>query len=521
MILKVWLLILSQAIYAQDGDLDSSFNSTGIVILNQGGWQSANDVAIQPDNKIVFIGSSSSSGTDRYYLGRIDSIGNLDNATEVAIGSEQNLGKAIAIQPDNKIIIAGASLQTPNSHDIGLMRFNSDFSIDVNFGTNGYQSTNLNGSEWPEAIGLQNDGKFIIAGTRIGSSSYEDIFIARYGIWGNLDNSFGTNGYIIKDVGNEDFAKDLLIQPDDKIVVAGYVHSGFQPIILRYNSDGTADSDFGSNGTVLLSGSCIIEAVALQEDGKIIVAGSETGSNLFSLYRVNSDGSMDTSFGSNGNITTNVGEGGSDVLTDIRIQANGKIIASGHSHTPFPTNYDISIVRYLANGEIDTTFGNNGISLIDIGSNNENDRCYASAIQNDGKLVLVGESNFGTETDFALLRIQVELNRVWHVATTGNNSNSGSSDDPFATIQYGINQTSNGDTVLVYPGTYAENINYNGKNIVVGSLYLTTSDTSYISSTIIDGNQAGSVVTFENGEDTTAVLSGFTIQNYNGVVNAN
>jgi len=83
----------------------------------------------------------------------------------------------------------------------------------------------------------------------------------------------------------------------------------------------------------------------------------------------------------------------------------------------------------------------------------------------------------------------------------------------FSTIQTAINYSSNGDTVLVQPGTYVENINYNGKNIVVGSLYLTTSDTSYISSTIIDGNQSGSVVTLNGGEDSTAVLTGLTITN--------
>ena len=85
------------------------------------------------------------------------------------------------------------------------------------------------------------------------------------------------------------------------------------------------------------------------------------------------------------------------------------------------------------------------------------------------------------------------------------------SDPP--TIQSGIDFASEGDTVLVAGGTYYENINYNGKNIVVGSLFLTTQDTSYISSTIIDGNQSGSVVYFTNGSDSTAVLSGFTIQN--------
>ena len=83
------------------------------------------------------------------------------------------------------------------------------------------------------------------------------------------------------------------------------------------------------------------------------------------------------------------------------------------------------------------------------------------------------------------------------------------SDQP--TIQAGINNAANGDTVLVYPGVYIENINFMGKNIVVGSLFLTTGDTSYISQTVIDGNNNGIVVTFENGENSTAMLCGFSI----------
>ena len=102
---------------------------------------------------------------------------------------------------------------------------------------------------------------------------------------------------------------------------------------------------------------------------------------------------------------------------------------------------------------------------------------------------------------------------VWYVATTGSDDNYGNEETPFATVQRGIDASINSDTVLVLAGTYVENINYNGKNIVVGSLFLSTSDTSYISSTVIDGNQNGTVVSFESGEDNTAVLSGFTIQN--------
>jgi len=103
---------------------------------------------------------------------------------------------------------------------------------------------------------------------------------------------------------------------------------------------------------------------------------------------------------------------------------------------------------------------------------------------------------------------------TWHISTTGSNiTGSGSEQYPFATIQHGIDVSSDTDIVLVQPGTYMENINYNGKNITVGSLYITTQDTAYISQTIIDGNQNGSVVTFESGEDSTAVLTGFTITN--------
>lgn len=106
---------------------------------------------------------------------------------------------------------------------------------------------------------------------------------------------------------------------------------------------------------------------------------------------------------------------------------------------------------------------------------------------------------------------------TWHISTTGSDeTGNGSVANPFATIQHGINATVTSDTVLVQPGTYVENINFNGHNIVLGSHFIITGDTSYISQTVIDGNQNGSVVVFASGEDLTATLCGMTIQNGNG-----
>jgi len=110
-------------------------------------------------------------------------------------------------------------------------------------------------------------------------------------------------------------------------------------------------------------------------------------------------------------------------------------------------------------------------------------------------------------------------NSFIYVSTSGTNNGSiGLQSEPFASIQTAIDYSQDGDTILVQPATYTENINFNGKNIVLGSLFLTTQDTSYISSTIIDGNQNGSVVTFISGEDSTAQLCGFTLKNGNGTI---
>lgn len=143
-------------------------------------------------------------------------------------------------------------------------------------------------------------------------------------------------------------------------------------------------------------------------------------------------------------------------------------------------------------------------------------RAFATVVQLPlGRLWLTGGQAGKTSTTFWadtwLIRSRTS---TWHVATTGSDvTGDGSETRPFATIQHGIDSAGNGDTVLVHPGTYPENIKFEGKNIIVGSLFVTTGDKRYIAQTIIDGHRAGRVVTFEDGEGSTAVLSGLTLTN--------
>ncbi|MCK4694127.1 MAG: DUF1565 domain-containing protein, partial [Candidatus Cloacimonetes bacterium] len=122
------------------------------------------------------------------------------------------------------------------------------------------------------------------------------------------------------------------------------------------------------------------------------------------------------------------------------------------------------------------------------------------------------------KTDYITVYPPAYSGHIWHISPEGSDElgGNGSLEYPFATIQHGISVAENGDTVMVHQGTYPENINYSGKNITVASLFLTTQDTTYISQTIVDGDSSGSVVTFENGEDSTAILTGFTITNGQG-----
>jgi uncharacterized delta-60 repeat protein len=196
--------------------------------------------------------------------------------------------------------------------------------LDPTFGTGGEVTTDFGGSDSAEAVGIQSDGKIVTAGSTF-SGGLQHFVLARYNADGNLDSSFGSGGKVTTDFGGFDAASALVIQPDGRIVAAGRGSGDFA--LARYNADGSLDPTFGSGGKVTtdFGGSDDAFGVALQADGKIVAAGQ--GGSDFGLARYNADGSLDPTFGSGSRVTTDLG-GFEDAIA-VALQNDGKIVITG------------------------------------------------------------------------------------------------------------------------------------------------------------------------------------------------
>ena len=207
------------------------------------------------------------------------------------------------------------------------------------------------------------------------------------------DTGFGTGGKVTTPIGTDsDYAQDVAVQADGKIIVSGYTKVSLFDTdfaLVRYNADGSLDTGFGTGGKVTTAfGTGYDEAysVTVQADGKIIVAGSaNNGSEDFALVRYNADGSLDSGFGTGGKVTTPIGAG-TDTAYDVLVQSDGKIVVAGQASG---TGYDFALARYNADGSLDTGFGTGGTVLTAVSANNDYGRFVA--LQSDGKIVVGGD----------------------------------------------------------------------------------------------------------------------------------
>ncbi len=421
--------------YLSNGVTDVAFGNDGAVITSVGsGYDVAQSIALTQDGRIVAAGNAQYINTNLFALAQYNADGSLDTSfgtdgkvtTQVASGNNNSEGaRSVALQSDGKIVTAGyANVTSPaQGHNFALVRYNPDGSPDPSFGfnSNGIVITHI-AVEQAFAVAIQADGRIVAAGSSGASTNSLDFALIRYTTNGLLDASFGSNGIVTTPVGNSsDEARSMAIQPDGKIVLAGYARissTNTDIAIVRYNENGSLDNTFGAGGKVLTNiGSSNEEANALviQPDGKIVVAGfaGNGASDDFAIIRYNPDGSLDAGFGSGGKVTTSIGIG-SDTIRSINIQPDGKLVAVGSSSNGSELGF--AVARYNSSGTLDATFGIGGV-IVTTAISNGNDEAFASAIDPEGRIIAAGYGVVDGNTDYAVVRYSDNCSTATPVAT--------------------------------------------------------------------------------------------------------
>lgn len=412
--LKTLLLYISlstQAIFLHcvPGVLDTTFGTNGVTTTSVGRIDFITSCTVQPDNKIIVTGASNGF-TQRLVIARYTATGSLDTsfnttgANFLTVGTK-NQAQATTLQADGSILTCGSTFQSKNNALIA--RFTASGPLDTTFNTMGFVTASIGTGSIANSVKVQTDTNIVVAG---GAFVGQAVFaLARFTASGALDGTFGTGGEVFTPIGIQAVINQIALQSDGKIVAAGYAAEiGTTSFcVARYNTNGTLDTGFGSGGivTTIIGSESRAYSVLIQPDNTILVAGYaiESGITKFALVRYNSNGTLDTTFNPTGStpgvVTTAIqykAEANSVIL-----QADNKIIAGGCSFGDQATQF--ALARYTTAGALDSTFGTNGIVLTTIPLVNGEDsesRIKSLVLQSDGKIIATGYSN----TNFALAR---------------------------------------------------------------------------------------------------------------------
>lgn len=413
---------------AQDGSLDTTFDMDGKVVTLFGtNLSSVHDLAVQPDGKIIAGGSvfATTSIYNQFALARYNQDGSLDatfGAGGKAVSDFSDLRlefSAMALQNDGKIVAVGSShtFNTLSYEQFEIMRFNTNGTIDTSFGVNGKVLPITFGDvNNMAAVIIQTDGKIIVGGDTktYGDSANSDFVVMRYLTNGILDPDFGHNGIVITSLQADDVVKAITVQDDGKILLAGSSRAEYDPVlgyyaqdfaVVRYNSNGSLDATFGTDGKFLAQGNEEFDSALLvksQSDGNIIVAGSALPAgapNNFLMMRLLPNGELDSSFGTGGVVIKSLSFGD---VTAMEMQPDGKILLAQYHGTGGTSSADIQLMRFLTTGAPDLTFNDDGMVTTDF--INQNSQAHSIAVQNDGKILIGGGSGNPIHVDFALAR---------------------------------------------------------------------------------------------------------------------
>lgn len=413
-LLSLSILTITTSVFSQV--LDVTFGNGGKVVTPINDSSTANSIAVQNDGKIIIGGNTTIGSRDYFTLVRYNIDGSVDNtfgAGGKVIGNFGGRSKifSISLQQDGKIIAAGRSLADTITYagEFAIVRYKNDGNIDSVFGNNGIARTEMSGpiAEIKKLL-IKPDGKILAAG-RVSLMTFENIpALAQFNIDGSLDSSFGINGKVENYTAKVITISDIALLGDGKIVATGETETGNLASdfsLLRYLPNGTLDGSFGTNGLILTNfnnnSNDVANSLSIQSDSAIVLAGYSYLPSLstFALAKYRTNGTLDSSFGSGGKVTTSINDIYA-IATDLLIKPTGNLTVSGNT---FGTNDgDFAVAEYLFNGQLDSTFGNNGIATTDFAG--FQDQAYASAIQPDGKIILAGQAGENANYSIALAR---------------------------------------------------------------------------------------------------------------------
>lgn len=319
-------------------------------------------------------------------------------ATAPPAGPHDNSADAMAMQTDGKIVVVGRSESenTIGHDDLTVVRFHADGSLDTSFGGDGVVTSVIKNYSQGFSVALQSDGKIVVAGRAWEGAAFNSVVVlVRYNADGSLDGSFGSGGIVTLGSGDEPAeAWAVAIQGDEKVVAVGYWDGARR--IARFNTDGSPDTSFDGDGNALIDlyDMSFKSGVAVQSDGKILVVGNEwvaPSDWASAVVRYNADGSLDTTFDDDGKAVINVGSM-FELATDVVVQANGKVVVVGALWGA--EDRTIVLLRYTSDGSLDASFGDDGV----VTTVPQNPTVWIGSVievaihSGDGKIVVSGES---------------------------------------------------------------------------------------------------------------------------------
>ncbi len=396
------------------GTLDTSFDLDGKMNTAPFGGTDSKMV-MQPDGKFVIVGGTFTDFIAARFNndGSPDtSFGNLGRVTlDISGGVFQERARSVAIQPDGKIVIAGEGTNgSTNNFALALIRLNADGSLDNSFSGDGkVLETNVLGRAF--AVALQPDGKILAAGDipldAQGTGISGEMFVTRLHADGTVDTSFGIAGSRIQRMpSGTGLARNLVLLPDGGMIAAGEaLTTSLLDItnVMKLDSSGALVTSFGTNGIASVDTARVGRGLAVLPDGKLLLAGGTNAyPSHFALMRLNADGSVDTSFGASGLVTTNIsqstlGEGDNALAIALR---GDRIYVAGRSGS---INRNFAVARYTLAGALDSSFAGTGFVAVDF--TGLIDGAESIVLQGDGRIVLGGYATPTSSDGYGLVRI--------------------------------------------------------------------------------------------------------------------